>query len=164
MSNTTALLIEHHFKELYKKASVYAHKLGHHSPQDAASEAISAALRSSSKFEGDISKLTSYILAITHYKVKDYQREYYAKDANNVSLEKQHDTIGYCDDYFKYQYLVNIKNMTRSLTASEAKAIIGKYVYDYSDFELADLLDLTPGSVRVRRSTGISKIRQSMAQ
>jgi len=164
MSNTTALLIEHHFKELYKKASAYAYKLGHHSPQDAASEAISAALRSSNKFEGDISNLTSYILAITYNKVKDYQRQYYAKDVNNVSLEDQHDTIGYCDDYFTYQYLVNIKNMTRSLTTLEAKAIIGRYVYDYSDFQLADLLNVTPAYVRVRRSTGISKIRQSMAQ
>lgn len=162
MKNMTALLIEHHFKQLYKKSTAYAFKMGHPSPEDAASESIFSALRNSDKFQGDISKLTSYILAITHHKVKDYQRQYYTKDINNVSLDDQEDTFGYCDEYFKYQYLVNIKNMTRSLKDAEAKAIIGKYVYNYSDFELADLLNSSPNSIRVRRSNGISKLRQQM--
>lgn len=164
MKTTMVLLLENHFNEIYRRVSGYAYRKGHPSPEDVAMSSIAKSLENSHNFQGDLENLISYIISITRYDVIDYYRTSSVKLTADKSIYDIQDSVTpvYYDEYFKYQYLVNIKNMTSSLKTSEAKAIIGKYVYEYSDSEIAELINLTPTSVRVRRSTGISKLKRKL--
>lgn len=161
MNNTMVLLLENHFNQIYNIAKSYARKKNHPSPEDAASDAISAALRNSQKFEGDLSNLISYILAITHYDVIDYHKSPTGK-LYTIPVDDLYTHPSYCDEYFVYQYLLNIKNITSTLTSSEAKSIISTYVYDHNNFQTADFLNVSYTNARVIKSRALSKLRKTL--
>ena len=159
------LLLENHFNEIYKKAKSYASKKNHPSPEDVASQSISEALRHSTKFQGDLNNLISYILTITHYNVLDYHRSHYSKKSSYIPFEDI-DTLSYsyCDEYFKYQYLENIKELIQNLTHDESQIVIAKYVYDMDDFQTAELLNKSYQSIRTSRHRAFKKIKRNAAR
>jgi len=165
MNDTMVLLLENHFNEIYRKVKSFAARRNHPSPEDAASEAIASALRNSSKFEGDLSNLISYICTITHYDVIDaYNSKHSSKYTNPVS----HDyfttlDVYHFDQYFKYQYLENIKELIQNLTHDESQIVIAKYVYDMNDFQIAELLNKSYQSIRVSRHRAFKKIKHNVA-
>lgn len=162
MNNTMVLLLENHFDKIYTIAKSYARKKNHPSPEDAAADAISAALRNSDKFEGDLSNLISYILAITHYDVIDYHNSPTGK-RYTIPIDDLYLHPTYCDEYFVYQYLLNIKNILSTLTSAEAKSIICTYLYDYNNFQTADMLNVSYSNARIIKSRALSKVRKALA-
>lgn len=158
LRRTMALLIEHHFNELYAKASSYARRKGHPDPENVAADAIAKALQNIDKVDNDVNKLTSYILTITHNKVIDYYRS--TSNIQFIPFDNKEHTLFHCDQYFTYQYLTNIKNIIRSLNASEATVIISKFIHEMTDDQTASLLECSPATIRVTRHRAYKKIRR----
>ena len=165
MKNTMVLLIENHFHQIYKRVSGYAYHQGHPSPEDAAMDAISQALSHATKFEGDLENLVSYIISITRYDLIDHRRRIITKPTANVSVYDLQDSDAptYCDEYFKYQYLYNIKKMIKALDQAESDAIIAKYLYDMTDDEAARFTKRSSKYLRRARSTAYKKLRRLVA-
>jgi RNA polymerase sigma factor (sigma-70 family) len=159
------LLIENHFHQIYKRVSGYAYHQGHPSPEDAAMDAISQALSHATKFEGDLENLVSYIISITRYDLIDHRRRIITKPTANVSVYDLQDSDAptYCDEYFKYQYLYNIKKMIKALDQAESDAIIAKYLYDMTDDEAAEFTKRSSKYLRRARSTAYKKLRRLVA-
>lgn len=165
MKNTMVLLIENHFHQIYKRVSGYAYHQGHPSPEDAAMDAISQALRNSHRFEGDLENLVSYIIGITRYDLIDHRRSMALRPTADVSVYDilDPDVPTYCDEYFKYQYLYNIKKMIKALDQAESDAIIAKYIYDMTDDEAAKFTKRSSKYLRRARSTAYKKLRRLVA-
>lgn len=150
------------YREYYRKILNYLHKRisSYQDAEDLTQEILTVCYRNWEKYDANKASVGTWIFVIANSRLKNYYRDKKQTD----SLEEDPD-LAYAEEDFLEKAILfqeNRRMLYASLNALEEtdrQIVMLKYFYGKTSNELAGLLGITPGNVRVRLYRALDKMR-----
>jgi len=132
--------------------------------EDAVQEAFLAAWRSASRFVPERAKARTWLLTLVHRRAVDLVRREERRRAESLG-EDAEQTVGASDEAVWLRYeRERVQGALRQLPDQQREAIELAYYGGFTQSELADRLGQPVGTIKSRMFTGLSRLRDLLAE
>ena len=150
------------YREYYRKILNYIHKRisSYQDAEDLTQEILTVCYRNWEKYDADRASVGTWVFVIANSRLKNYYR-----DKKQTDFLDEDPDLAYAEEDFLEKSILfqeNKKMLYASLNALEEtdrQIVVLKYFYGKTSDELAGLLGITPGNVRVRLYRALDKMR-----
>lgn len=146
------------YKEYYNKVFGYVYnRIGNkEEAEDITSEVFLKACRSFEGFDPGKASVSTWLYTIMRNTLTDHFRK--GRDAEELSEElPSHENIE--DSYISQEELERLANALKKLTKEQQEIIVLRYYDDRSLTEMADMLDISYGMIKVKHKSALNALR-----
>jgi RNA polymerase sigma-70 factor (ECF subfamily) len=156
------------FGEIYDRYSARAYRIAlgicrdTGRAQDAVQESFISVWRSSRSYEPGRGALGSWLLTVTRHRALDVARAHATHSARRSSEEQLDSVAGtgqVAEDVIKQAQTSHLKTLLHRLPEAQREVITLAYYGQLTHAQIADHLDLPPGTVKGRIRLGLEKLR-----
>ena len=150
------------YREYYRKILNYIHKRisSYQDAEDLTQEILTVCYRNWEKYDADRASVGTWVFVIANSRLKNYYRDKKCEDSLNEESDLTHAEEDFLERAILFQE--NKEMLYASLNALEEEdrqIVMMKYFYGKTSNELAELLGIKSGNVRVRLYRALDKMR-----
>lgn len=134
------------------------------SPDDVASQVWVDVARSLDRFEGDLTDFKRWLFTIAHRRsVDEIRRAVRASNPTTVDVRAADRVAGADDEHERHTSLDRAIALVAVLPDSQAEAVMLSVVNDLPTADVAAIMGITEGNVRVLVHRGVTRLRRKIA-
>ena len=134
------------------------------SPDDVASQVWIDVARSIDRFEGDLADFSRWLFTIAHRRsVDEIRRVVRASDAPTTAIRSADRVAGADVEHERLTALDRAIALVSTLPDNQAEAIMLSVVNDLPTADVAEIMGITQGNVRVLVHRGVTRLRRKIA-